>query len=151
MVEDRVKLILEKTFKDALSMLRVESSRYFLTFEKMGNMFLTLENAVEIDLTNNIVYINEEWANLAINEMPSDLFFQMAHEARHIYQREEIIKYIGGKKHSEPSDIVKSWIANRKNYKRNVGGNSVLYYQRQPVEVDTNAFAALDGAKNMYN
>ena len=41
----------------------------------------------------------------------------------------------------EDRALVVSWMVNIQNYQRNLGCNTVLPYQRQPVEVDANAFA----------
>lgn len=141
MIEPKAKLILEETFQDVLTMLGLPPLPYTFVYEKMGGRFLTMENSEEVDNTNHIIYVNEEWANAMLKDCPYDLYYLQAHEARHVYQHMQVILMRTGGQPKEDRALVVSWMVNIQNYQRNLGGNTVLPYQRQPVEVDANAFA----------
>lgn len=86
MIEPKAKQILEETFQDVLTMLGLPPLPYTFVYEKMGGSFLTMENSEEVDNTNHIIYVNEEWANAMLKDCPYDLYYLQAHEARHVYQ-----------------------------------------------------------------
>ena len=143
MIESKAKKILEETFKDALAMLELPPFPYTFIYERMGQRFLTMDNAEEVDNVSHIVYINEDWANARIKDYSYDLYYLMAHEARHVYQHMQILLYFKGRTTREPLSLVLSWRDNFQNYIRNEGWGTIKPYHCQPVEVDADAFANL--------
>ena len=141
MIDNKAKKILENTFRDALGMLKLPPLPYTLCYEKIGQRFQTMENAEEVDNVNHIVYINEDWANQMVKVFEYDLYYMMAHEARHVYQEIIIQQFHKRQPAKENEALIVSWIDNKQNYIRNEGGATERPYHRQPLEVDADAFA----------
>ena len=141
MIDNKAKQILETTFRDALEMLGLPPLPYTFCYEKIGQRFQTMDNAEEVDNVNRIVYINEDWANKMVKVFEYDLFYMMAHEARHVYQEIIIQQFHRRQPTKENEALIVSWIDNKQNYIRNEGGVTVKPYHRQPLEVDADAFA----------
>ena len=141
MIDNKAKHILETTFQDAISMLGMPPIPYTFCYEKMGHRFPTMDNAEEVDNVNRIVYINEDWANQMVKVFAYDLYYMMAHEARHAYQEIVIRMFQCGQSVKEPAALIVSWIDNKQHYVRNQGGATVKPYHCQALEVDADAFA----------
>ena len=141
MIDSKAKMTLESAFQDAIKMLGLPSIPYAFRYEQMGCRFKTMDNAEEVDNSNHIVYINEDWANQMVKAYEYDLHYMMAHEARHVYQEVIMKMFLSGQLKNEPEALVVSWISNKQNYVRNQGGATVKPYHCQPLEVDADAFA----------
>lgn len=143
MISSKAKKILEKAFTDALSFLHVASYRYKFVFECPG-FHVNDKDVCISDHQNRILYINEEWANKSVSkkELEYDLYFLMAHEARHIYQYVMTERYRKNKPLNEPIKIICAWISNQSNYIRDKGSDTTIRYRNQPLEIDANAFAS---------
>ena len=141
MVDEKAREIIETTFHDAIKVLGLSSIQYDFSYEKMGVRFRSIDNAAEVDNENRNVYINEDWANHRVKEFEDDLYYIMAHEARHVYQEIIMGMYKSGQQTDEQDELVKSWINNKNNYIQNQGGSTVKPYYCQPLEVDADAFA----------
>lgn len=141
MIDNKAKHILESTFQDALGMLGFPPLPYTFSYEKIGKRFLTMDNAEEVDNVNRIVYVNEDWANQMVKVFAYDLYYMMAHEARHVYQEIMMRMFQSGQQTKEQDALIVSWINNKQNYVRNQGGATVKPYHCQPLEVDADAFA----------
>lgn len=141
MIDSKAKQILENTFRDALAMMKLPPFPYTFVYEKIGERFKTMDNAEEVSIAERKVYINEDWANNVIKTYPYDLYYLMAHEARHVYQQIQISQLHSGRPFTESPALIVSWEDNYLHYQRNEGGDTVKPYHRQPVEVDADAFA----------
>lgn len=140
MINQEAKKILENTFKDAIKMLGLKDCNIHFVYECIGTRFLTTNNSSE--LSGDTLYINECWANDVVKSYKYDLYFMMAHEARHLYQLFNVNAINNSQIHSEKNiELVKKWEDNFSNYTRNSGNLSKKDYVCQPVEVDANAFA----------
>ena len=139
MVDPNAKRIIENSFRDAMSLLKMSAETIQFQYEPIGGRFKTMENSMETNPTT--VFVNENWANECILNYQFDLFFLPAHEARHQYQKLQIEKFCKGLQTNEDPELIQSWINNNKDYKRNEGPESFPAYITQPVEVDANAFA----------
>ena len=99
-------------------------------------------NAAEMDDT--VMYINEEWLDYVLSIKDTyDPMFLMAHEARHIYQKQVIDDYKQRGRSCELPNIVQGWINNISCYIRNEGGDSQAVNASQSIEIDANAFACV--------
>ena len=142
MVNTKAKQILEEAFKKAMTLLGFPPIPFEFLYERIGDgRFINMEIGAEIDSSNRVVHINEDWANHVYNLDPYDLWFIMSHEVRHFYQRVQINQFYTGGMLKEDKALVVAWIDNFQHYQRNEGGETTRVYHRQPVEVDADAFA----------
>ncbi len=143
MIDSKAKQILESTFWDVLALMKQPPLPYTFVYEEIGGRFKTMDNAEEVSIAEMKMYINEDWANKMVKDYEYDLYYMMAHEARHVYQQIQISQLRSGRQYTETPALIVSWEDNFLHYQRNEGGDTVKPYHRQPVEVDADAFANL--------
>lgn len=142
MVKLKAKRIIEETFDKALALLGFPPMPFVFSYERIGEgRFNNIEIGAEIENSKWIVHVNEDWANLALDNDPFDLYYIISHEVRHFYQSVQINLLRKGETLKEDRTLIISWIDNFQHYQRNDGGNTTRVYHRQPVEVDADAFA----------
>ena len=135
------KKILEGIFYDALKDLGITGAVYSFTYERIGGRFKSIENSCEVSGTT--IYVNEDWAEYCVVEYKYDLSFIMAHEARHVYQQNEVMMYRNNGTYCEGVNRIELWAQEFQHYIRNIGPQTFEAHSKQDVEIDANAYAAL--------
>lgn len=126
---------------EACKVLKLDYTKIQFKYEGIGNRFQTSMNSCETD--GQTFYINEDWADeVEKNNDVYDFQFLMYHEARHIYQKDEIQRFLMHETTKESPLVILSWKADNNHYIRNEGTpQSEFQNKQQSIEIDADAFA----------
>lgn len=93
-------------------------------------------------ITNgNLITFNNAWIESG-DPNSDDIPFFLIHELRHVYQHDQVAKFLNGDATTEVKAVVEKWKHEWEHYSRNLGdpvsrGKSI----RQEIEMDANGYA----------
>lgn len=106
-------------------------------YEHVGEGTFSDINIGAVNRAPYVIVVNIDWYETAEER---DVKFILRHEARHLFQRNQIEKLASGKKTEVDPSIIRQWALNFDHYISNTPFTERLHFQ-QPCEIDAYVYA----------